>query len=135
MHEDLPLNHPSPIDNRGSERINVSWRAKLLLPQGVVIGTRTFDISATGVGVWSDQPLALKSTLQVALQVPTPGDLSALEVVTGQALVVFQILRVHEYRVGLQWLALSAQTQKVLSAWISPRRAPPYPSPPGVIDL
>jgi c-di-GMP-binding flagellar brake protein YcgR len=136
LREDPSLNQPSVIDHRGSERINVSWRAKLLLPKGEVIATRTFDISATGVGVWSEQPLMLKSTLQVALQVPTPNDLSTLEVVTGHALVVFQILRGHEYRVGLQWQALSAQTQKVLSAWTSPRRTPPaYQPPPGVIDL
>ena len=134
--EEVPLDKPFTLDNRRtSERIPVVWRARVLLPQGSVIETRTFDISATGVGVLSDNPLPLKTVLQVALQVPARSEPGRFQVVTGPAMPVFQVLRNHEYRVGMQWMELPPQTQKALAAWTGARLPTPAAPTSEFIDI
>ncbi len=104
-------------DNRVALRRNVTWKARLMQAQGMISEAKTTDISVSGVGLTSRQPMPANSVVQLALQVPhltIPGNFT---VITGRVKVAFQVIRGDDYRIGAQWVELSDANRLLLSTW------------------
>ena len=103
---------------RATVRKAVALRVRVLLDGGVVLDGRTHDISVGGAGVLLPRSLTVKSTVQVAVQLPIPREPGEFNVMTASGKVVFQVLRGDSYQVGLQWVNLDRKTQELLQAFV-----------------
>jgi PilZ domain len=110
------------VDNRGSVRKLVSLKARVLLSQGRVVDGRTHDLSVGGLSLLLASPLVAKATVQVAIQLTRAG--AQTEVVSGQAKVVFQVLRGDDYQVGLEWAGLDTRSLGLLQTFLDQVKAP-----------
>lgn len=110
------------MDNRSSARKLVSLKARILPGQGQLVDGRTHDLSAGGLSVLLRAPLAPKSTVQVAIQLPTAA--GKFEVVSGQAKVAFQVLRGDDYQIGLEWSGLDNRCLGLLQTFLDQVKGP-----------
>jgi hypothetical protein len=111
-----------PMDNRGSVRKLVTLKARVLLAQGRVVDGRTHDLSLGGLSLLLIAPLVPKTTVQVAIQLT--GSAGAMQVVSGPAKVVFQVLRGDDYQIGLEWSGLDSRNQGLLQTFLDQVKAP-----------
>jgi hypothetical protein len=111
------------IENRLATRTNVTWRARLLSHEGLMMDVRTADISVSGVGLIGDHPLELHSVMQLAIQVPHFSGPRSFKVITGTIKIVFHVLKGDQYRSGGQWINLAEPDRALLKSWIE--RVPP----------
>ena len=113
---------------RTAIRKAVSLRVRVLLDGGVVLDGRTHDVSTGGAGLLLSRPLTVKSTVQVAVQLPDPKEPGQFNVMTGSGKVVFQVLRGDSYQIGLQWMNLDGKTRELLQAFVD-HISKPTPKP------
>ncbi len=104
-------------ENRSSDRRPVSWRAKILLPQGQVLEARATDVGLNGLGLLLPVPLPEGKIVQLAVQIPRGGP-GKYEVLTGSARVVFQVLRGGEYQVGVEWQQLEPAKRQLIAQFV-----------------
>ncbi|MCH8181229.1 MAG: PilZ domain-containing protein [Proteobacteria bacterium] len=98
-------------DARGSSRVQVSWRARVLLSQATFIECRTLNISDVGVSLLCDRALSSGATLNVALAVPEPRDRSRIRPVTLMARVVFHAAAGDLFKIGMQFVQVDDDTR------------------------
>ena len=110
------------MDNRASARKIVSIKARVLLGQGRMVDGRTHDLSTGGLSLLLSASLPPQATVQVALQLPVAG--GQFEVVSGQAKVVFQVLRGDDYQLGMEWVGLDSRCLKLLQSFLDQVKAP-----------
>ena len=110
------------MDNRGSVRKLVSLKARILLSQGRVVDGRTHDLSVGGLSLLLAAPLVPQTTVQVAIQLTRAG--GQTDVVSGQAKVVFQVLRGDDYQIGLEWAWLDTRALGLLQTFLDQVKAP-----------
>jgi hypothetical protein len=67
-------------------------------------------------------PLAPTTTVQVAIQLT--GSAGAMQVVSGPAKVVFQVLRGDAYQIGLEWVGLDGQSLGLLQTFLEQVKGP-----------
>ena len=121
---------PGGPEMRTAVRKLVSLKVRLLLESGVILDGRSNDLSTGGIGLLLQQPLALQSVVQVAVQLPMLNGSDQYnghvryEVVTSSGKVVFQILRGDNYQVGLQWLNLGSKELSLLKAFVNHHAEP-----------
>jgi len=112
-------------DIRASQRIPVSWRARVSLGDAGHVDCRTLDIGPGGLGLLSPEAFPPGAVLFVALKLPTaatPSAGSAPLIVAAKAKVVFQILSSGQYRTGFEWIAPSEAFLSALAPWTSGAR-------------
>lgn len=78
----------APSDARQSARINVSWRARVLISATQFIEGRAINVSETGVGLLLPQAMPVGARLTAAMAVPDSADRSHIIPVTLQIKVV-----------------------------------------------
>lgn len=109
---------PASTENRAAVRVNITWKAKIMMPQGAVIEAKTADVSATGIGLVGHHPFPVHSVLQVAIQVPHPTISGSFTVITGRVKVAFQVMRGGDYRTGVQFVELSEAYKALINVWV-----------------
>ena len=116
------LSQPVLIDAGREPGFNVHWRARLLLPDGRAIDVRVKDISDSGMGLTSRDPVPAGATLAIALRVPDPGGSAAMTEISGQVKVAYAALRGYEFGAGLIWVERTDATRALISRWIAKLR-------------
>ncbi|XVJ70743.1 MAG: PilZ domain-containing protein [Rhizobacter sp.] len=110
------------MENRGSVRKQVTLKARVLLSQGRVVDGRTHDLSAGGMSLLLAAPLVPQTTVQVAIQLTRAG--AQTDVVSGQAKVVFQVLRGDDYQLGMEWVGLDSRCLGLLQTFLDQVKVP-----------
>ncbi|MFM8899837.1 MAG: PilZ domain-containing protein [Burkholderiales bacterium] len=105
-------------DNRSNVRKVVTLKARVLLAQGRVVDGRTHDLSMGGLSLLLAAPLPPQATVQVAIQLTRAA--GQVDVLTGRATVVFQVLRGEDYQIGLKWSGLDERCAALLHAFLEP---------------
>jgi hypothetical protein len=109
---------PRPGDARKEARVTVSWRAKLLLPNGQWLDARVRDISESGLGVLVPERVVEQQPLTLSITMPDLDDPSQAYLVNCRILPIFVVLRGHDYHAGAQWLELHDSARALIKAWI-----------------
>jgi hypothetical protein len=110
------------MDNRASVRKLVTLKARVLLAQGRMLDGRTHDLSTGGLSLLLAAPLPPQNTVQVAIQLTRAA--GQLDVVSGPATVVFQVLRGDDYQIGLQWAGLDNRCMGLLQTFLEQIKGP-----------
>jgi hypothetical protein len=114
---------PAPkIDDRKEPRIPVSWRGQLALPNGMRTEVRVKDVSESGIGIVSPDPVPNMSRISVAMAVPDLIDPGRSVTVTGQLSVAYVVVQRHDYRIGGQWVDLPNAQREMLKQVIKRHR-------------
>ncbi len=108
----------SPLDARGSNRVNAHWRARVLVSSESFIEGRTVNVSEGGVSVLLDRRFADGTVLTVAIAVPDPTDRTRLHGVTAQAKVVFNVASGDLFRLGLQFTQVPDDGRQAIRRWV-----------------
>ena len=106
------------VEHRAAIRVNITWKAKVMMGASSVLDVKTADISTSGVGLVGHHPLPQHSVLQLAIQVPHPTLSGQFAVITGKIKVAFQVMRGGEYRTGAQFIDLPESYRELLRIWI-----------------
>jgi hypothetical protein len=109
-------------DSRSNVRKLVTLKARVLLAQGRVVDGRTHDLSLGGLSLLLAAPLPPQATVQVAIQLTRSA--GQLDVVSGPATVVFQVLRGDDYQIGLQWAGLDSRCTGLLQTFLDQVKGP-----------
>ncbi len=117
-----PAQAASKADNRGSVRKLVTLKARVLMGQGRMVDGRTHDLSTGGLSLLLAAPLPAQTVVQVAIQLPVVG--GQFEVVSGQAKVVFQVLRGDDYQLGMEWSGLDSRSLGLLQTFLDHSKGP-----------
>lgn len=103
---------------RLAPRVNVSWRARVLLSAQAFIEGRALNVSEAGVSLLFDRRFPDGAVLTVALGVPEPTDRARLRPVTAQARVVFHVASGDLFRHGLVFTQIDAEARKLIRHWV-----------------
>lgn len=106
------------LDARASGRVNVHWRARVLVSAQAFTEGRTVNVSEQGVCLQLAHNLPDGLVLSLALAVPDLVDRARLHVVTAQARVVFNVATGGQFRLGLQFTQLPPQGRQAICAWV-----------------
>lgn len=106
------------IDARREPRYNVSWRARIELPDGRHFDAKVRDISESGIGLQSDYCAQARSTLQLTLGVPDLEDPGRVLAVPATLRVMFVVMQGHDFRIGGVWSNIGPQAQHFLHLWV-----------------
>ncbi|MFN3915976.1 MAG: PilZ domain-containing protein [Aquabacterium sp.] len=109
----------APSDARQSARINVSWRARVLVTATQFIEGRAINVSETGVGLLLPQAMPVGARLTAAMAVPDSADRSHIIPVTLQIKVVFNVASGDQFKVGCQIAQLDDAGRKLIRHWIN----------------
>jgi len=80
----------------------VSWVATIKIDTTQTVSVRVIDISATGLGIVTDDSLPPSGTLDMVIQVPVPQRPGTLIPVPIEARLVHQVFSAGRNRAGLQ---------------------------------
>lgn len=105
-------------DTRQSVRVNVSWRARVLLSGDAFIEGRSLNVSETGVCLLLDRRFPDGAALTIALAVPEPADRSRLHPVTFSARVVFHVASGDQFRTGMVFTQIAPDALKTIRHWV-----------------
>lgn len=106
------------IDSRREPRYNVSWRARIELPDGRHIDAKVRDISENGIGLQSEYCAQARSQLQLTLGVPDLEDPSHILAVPATLKVMFVVMQGHDFRIGGVWANIGPQAQHFMHQWV-----------------
>ena len=106
------------IESRKEPRYSVTWRGRLILPNGQVQEVRVRDISEKGVGLLADQPLPSNTVMQLVLGVPDLQDMTRIMAVPVSINSAYVVMQSHDFRVGGTWINLSASVRNLLQDWM-----------------
>lgn len=118
-----PGPRPAPrIDERKEPRVPVSWRGQMALPNGMRTEVRIKDISDSGIGIVSPDPVPNMARVTMSMAVPDLIDPSRSITVTGQLSVAYVVIQRHDYRIGGQWIDLPNAQREMLKQWVKRHR-------------
>lgn len=103
---------------RKSNRVAVSWRARVLVQGDQFIEGRTLNVSESGVALLMERKFPDGMVLSVALAVPDPDERTRLRPITLTAKVVFHIASGAGFKLGLQFLQIDAAATQLLRRWV-----------------
>jgi hypothetical protein len=104
-------------DSRAGQRVKVAWPARMRLSDGRTVALRLRDISETGVGLTSDEPVPVGAVVDLEMDVPAlaggpPTKVSSV-IKTGYAVV-----RGTEILCGATWERRAPADLAVVNGWI-----------------
>jgi hypothetical protein len=105
------------IDSRKEPRYSVTWRGRLVLPDGQVQEVRVRDISEKGVGLLADFPVPSNTVMQLVLGVPDLRDLTRIMAVPVYINTAYVVMQSHDFRVGGTWVDLGDSVRELLQGW------------------
>ncbi len=109
-------------DSRTDLRVNVSWPARMRLPDGRVIELTVRNISEGGVGLTSAEDIPARTVVDFEMDVPRPDDGARITPVKGTIKTNYTVVHGSEIRCGGKWQAPPAGLELV-TRWIARLRA------------
>jgi len=117
--DEKPLSAGSVAGNaREHERVNVNWRARIVVGPNQFLDAKVINASVGGVCLLGDHPYRQGTSLQVALAIPTPQDRTRIHFTEVQAKVAYQVMNNHSFKIGLQFTAVDDATVKLIKQWV-----------------
>ena len=104
-------------DSRTNLRVNVSWPARMQLPDGRVIELNIRDISEGGVGLTSDKPIPADTIVSFEMDVPPLDGRGTATVVKGVIKTTYTVVHASNVLCGGTWQAPPAGLDLV-NLWI-----------------
>jgi len=104
-------------DSRTDRRVGVSWPARLHLPEGRVVELEVRDVSESGVGLMSGEPVPAGIVVAFEMDVPQPDERGTPTLVTGAIRTTYSIVHGARTLCGGTWQAPPAGADLV-TAWI-----------------
>ena len=104
-------------DSRTDLRVEVSWPARMQLPDGRVIELQVRNISEGGVGLMSDEDIPARTVVNFEMDAPHPGEGGKVTPVKGTIKTTYTVVRGPERLCGGTWQAPPAGVELV-SMWI-----------------
>jgi hypothetical protein len=104
-------------DSRTDRRIEVTWPARMQLPDGRVIGVHVRNISEIGVGLVSDEDIPADTVVHLEMDVPQPDEAGRVTPVRGAIRTTYTVSQGAEVLCGGTWQASPSGVELVL-VWI-----------------
>ncbi len=104
-------------DSRTNLRLEVSWPARMHLPGGRVIDVKVRNVSASGVGLTSDEKIPASILVRFEMDVPRPGDPGKANLVEGTIKTAYAVAQGSEMLGGGTWQA-PPDGLEFVNAWI-----------------
>ena len=104
-------------DSRTDRRVRVAWPARMQLPDGRVVDLEVRDISESGVGLMSGEPVPAGIVVAFEMGVPQPGEDGPSAPVKGTIRTTYSIVHGARTLCGGTWQAPPAGLERV-TAWI-----------------
>ncbi|WP_162061231.1 hypothetical protein [Undibacterium sp. KW1] len=98
-------------------RTNVTWRGAIQVMPGKIVPAKIINFSGTGIQLQCSVALKEKTTYQMMMEVPSPGDASRRTQVVCKATCIYSILSGNEYRAGMKYFEVHEQHRELLAAW------------------
>ena len=105
-------------DSRSRLRVDVSWPASILLPDGHVIELQVRNVSEGGVGLVSDEHIPACTVVSFAMDVPPLAGGGRPTSVEGTIKTTYTVARGDQVFCGGTWQAPPAGA-RLLTAWIA----------------
>ena len=117
-----PSPTPSPEKHVGHEarkevRTRVNWRARVLLPPGI-LEVRLRDLSASGVGLIGSHNVRRDATLTIAIAVPSLNEPGKFSPISGKIKVSHCTIRGADISFGGVWVELASDARGLLQEWL-----------------
>ena len=109
---------PSTVDARVGPRVNVGWRARIVLGPQSFQDARVVNLSEDGLGLVCEQAYRDGHLLNVVVAMPDPNDRSRYVYPTFKLKVVFHVVSGHKFRTGTRLLETDGTTRQMLLQWI-----------------
>lgn len=119
--DSIPRSAPK-IEDRKEPRIPVSWRGQMSLSNGMRSQIRIRDISESGIGMVSPDPVPNMTRVSVSMNVPDLTDPSRSVTVNGSLLVAYVVIQGHDYRLGGTWVDLPPAQREMFKQIIKRHR-------------
>lgn len=104
-------------DSRTNLRVEVSWPARMQLPDGHVIDLQVRNISKGGVGLMSDQDIPAYTVVSFEMRVPQPDEDGRITLVKGAIKTTYTVASGSQILCGGTWQAPPAGLDLV-NMWI-----------------
>lgn len=104
-------------NSRTTLRVDVSWPARMQLPNGRVIELKVRNISETGVGLTSDEDIPAYAVVDFEMSVPQPDESGRIMPVNGAIKTTYTVVQGSQILCGGTWQAPPAGLEFV-KRWI-----------------
>jgi hypothetical protein len=104
-------------ESRINPRVDVSWRARMHLPNGHVVELQVRNISEGGVGLSSAEPIPAHTVVMFEMDSPAVGAGGPATPVTGQIKTTYTVARGSQVLCGGIWQAPPARLD-IVRLWI-----------------
>lgn len=103
---------------REHERVNVVWRARIVVAPDRFLDAKVINASAGGICMICEQPYKVGTALDVAIAIPQPDDRTRIHYTQVRGRVAFQVMNSNQFKVGLQFLSVDEVTIKLIKKWV-----------------
>ena len=104
-------------DSRTDPRVQVSWPARMQLPDGQVIELKVRNVSEGGVGLMSDEPIPADTVVDFEMVVPPLDEGGKVTPVKGTIKTTYTVAHGSEILCGGTWQARPAGLE-IVTMWI-----------------
>ena len=104
-------------DSRTALRLEVSWPARMQLPDGRILDLEVRNISESGVGLLSDEDVPADTVVDFEMHVPQPDDAGMITPVKGTIRTTYTVAQGPKRLCGGNWQAPPAGIELV-TQWI-----------------
>jgi hypothetical protein len=104
-------------ESRTNLRVEVSWPARMQLPDGRVIALQVRNVSEGGVGLMSDEDIPSRTVVRFEMDVPPPGETGTITPVKGTIKTTYTVAHGAKVLCGGTWQAPPAGLELV-GSWI-----------------
>ncbi|WP_374256638.1 PilZ domain-containing protein [Aquabacterium sp.] len=108
-------------DARLVPRINVAWRARVLIEGDGFLEGRVLNVSVQGACLRLDHAFPIGTRLTIALAVPNPDDRTKTQGVVLQAKVAFLVASECVFKVGVTFLESGGPNLQLIERWVQNR--------------
>lgn len=105
-------------ESRTDLRVQVSWPARMRLPDGRVLELRVRNVSGRGVGLASDEPVPPHAVVDFQMDVPTIDDVGEVRLVSGRIKTTYTVVHGAGILGGGVWVRVQAGDLALVDAWI-----------------
>jgi len=105
-------------DSRTDLRVQVSWPARMRLPQGRLVALTVRDVSGRGVGLASDEPIPTHALVDFEMDVPPPDATGPATTVKGKLKTTYTVAHGSRILGGGVWMQAAAGDLELVNAWI-----------------
>lgn len=106
-------------DSRTNLRADVSWPARLQLPDGRVIDLWVRNISAAGAGLASDRHIPADTRAEFEMRVPPLDGGGSVVLVKGTIRTTYTVVQGAQTLCGGTWVQAPAEGLDLVDAWIA----------------